>query len=56
MEQVDLAQREQGRVAEMRLLLQGRLEACAGRRQWTDDQLTLQGQLVHELQALGYME
>lgn len=56
MEQVNLAQQERGRVAEMRQLLKGHLETCAGRRQWAGEQLTLQGRLVQELHALGYVE
>ncbi len=56
MEQVNLAQRERGRVDRMRRLLQEHLEACAGRRQWSGEQLTLQGRLMQELQTLGYVE
>ncbi len=56
MEQVNLAAREKGRVADMRRRLQQHLEACAGRRQWSGERLALQGRMVEELQALGCVE
>lgn len=45
-----------GRVTDMRRRLQQHLEACAGRRQWSGERLALQGRMVEELQALGYVE
>jgi arylsulfatase A-like enzyme len=56
MEQVNLAARERGRITEMRRRLQQHLADCAGRRHWSGERLALQGRMVEELQALGYVE
>jgi len=56
LEQVNLAAGEAARLEQMRRRLAAHLEACGGRRQWSGERLALEGRMVEELQALGYIE
>jgi len=56
LEQVNLAAAEGERIEDLRRCLRAHLEGCAGRRQWSGERLSLQGRMVEELRALGYVE